>query len=180
MSKNWAPVEEPPEVPHEPQMWTRWMKKHAESVYGVKWVDVAAEMTNKRLKIKKGHRRAWVTATVQKEFQEKYPMVEKEPEPPPPEPEPVYVDLPVRDKPDLARDIMWVYASLDRDVTPEDCPGAGAWGLRVWALKNRDAFYKTHVPKAVGVLEKDHGAGEEEDGDPGLGSLEDFMKEFGN
>lgn len=44
------------------------------------------------------------------------------------------------------RDILYVYHNLDeKDATKEGAPTGAAWGLLVWARKNRDKFYEKYL-----------------------------------
>jgi hypothetical protein len=51
---------------------------------------------------------------------------------------------------DFARDVAWVYEHLaDRNVKPQDAPGAGAWSLLTWGRRYRNRFFEMVVPKAM-------------------------------
>jgi len=53
------------------------------------------------------------------------------------------------DRPDMSRDILWVYENLIRkSVNAEDAPSLGAWALLQWARMNRNRFFEQVLPKA--------------------------------
>jgi hypothetical protein len=53
------------------------------------------------------------------------------------------------ERPDMSRDILWVYENLVREgVKPEDAPSLGAWALLKWARENRNRFFEQVLPKA--------------------------------
>jgi hypothetical protein len=53
------------------------------------------------------------------------------------------------DRPDMSRDILWVYENLVRErVNPEDAPSLGAWAQLKWARENRNRFFEQVLPKA--------------------------------
>ena len=53
------------------------------------------------------------------------------------------------DRPDMSRDILWVYENMVRKgVTPKDAPSRGAWALLQWSRENRNRFFEQVLPKA--------------------------------
>jgi hypothetical protein len=59
------------------------------------------------------------------------------------------------DRPDMSRDILWVYENLVREgVNPEDAPSLGAWALLKWARENRNRFFEQVLPKAKIIEEQ--------------------------
>jgi|GEM_PF-1607722 len=53
------------------------------------------------------------------------------------------------DRPDMSRDILWVYENLiQKSVNAEDAPSLGAWALLQWARMNRNRFFEQVLPKA--------------------------------
>lgn len=52
--------------------------------------------------------------------------------------------------PDLMRDILWAYQSLEnKQASPGDAPGAGAWSLLLWGRQYRNRFFEQLLPKAI-------------------------------
>ena len=52
-------------------------------------------------------------------------------------------------------DVMWVYHHmLLRSTQESDAPNRGAWGLLLWARRNRHAFYFQILPKEFAAQEK--------------------------
>lgn len=77
---------------------------------------------------------------------------------------------------DYAADVEWAYENLDvPDVTPEDAPGPGAWGLLRWARANPNRLYDQIVGKCLSGGNKAE-AGRPGRGGPATGSLAGLLQ----
>ena len=109
---------------------------------------------------------------------EKFPPLPVEEQPPDIEPD--TLERFTEARPDLVRDILWVYERLeDKRTKPEDAPSLGSWSMLKWARDYRNRFFEQVLPKALAKKAEAGGTEETaEEAAPGMEEVERMLKQM--